>query len=528
MGRHKVYLPIIALFIMGISIFAFSQDTKKAEIYYLKGENKLTKGFDNLVEFKKHINQGFGNYRAKLEDIRSQFEDDKITLSSFLEVFKRYEPKSPYSENLCREKINSFFDGAIRDFDEAISLDNTFVDAYIGKAMALVEIGDYRNALNIFNMALSLIIEKNANIKFIRPFGKTTEDRITENLMTEDLFYGITDEIMKNRLDPPQGEDQNEYSEGVIEVLKNWRENWLDKNIKDLKNQIAQEKNLEKKERLKEKMEELITKKVHNFFAVPNFYIRYHQKNEAENKYKEVVERVKKEGMVLGEYPGLINEIEGGYKNLKEASFMIDSSDLDKEFKNPVKIKFFRNDYFSCNYLYLSFLSSGCWVEFKDEVSCEVMGSKEEIFLKEQKSYACEIAFPAIAIKVENKLPFYILADNGVPVHWTEDNEKLSGPTSFKMLFEDGSSRKYPEWKENYKLERDENNEWTVVHTIKEGKTTRENFRKTMKFTSKITISPFAGKEIKICKAVWPVSKEKNRIKLSPLFVFILFGIGLW
>lgn len=529
--KMKGILRIITIcsIIIGMYCPVFSQ-YNEAEIYYLRGENRLEEGIRNLNEFKQSLQNGFSRNVLKVGDIRKEFDKDRISLSSFLnilkrkyhgnndEIFKKYYPMC-YSESLCWDRIGRAFDGAKREFEKAIELDKKIVDAYLGKARACVGMGDYKEALPCFNMAINLIRkDKGVDIEKIK---------FTNSYKNEELFYDMADEVMKGRLTLSQdiGKRYDEWAKEIIEVLKNWRENEIDRKIKGLEKQIGVETS-DRRKKLEREKDELIKAKVSNLFELTRFYSRHCKREEAEKEYEEAKKDM--EGLQSWEYEEIEKEVKSGFEQLKEISFVI-NGELVKEFKNPVRIRFFNDrDYLSCDYLYLSFLPSGCFVEFKDEVLVDFSGNNK-LFVERQANLTCEITFPQIKIKEEDRLPFYLTIDKDMPFHPLTENAKefLRGYTSFEITFAGKDRRKYPWEGEEYRLVKDENSEWTIIETKKKDEIgyRQERFKQNEKFISMITISSFAGKQIEICKATWPPAKEKTRIKW---ITGGIAGIGFW
>lgn len=478
-GNWKI---ILFCFIMGIHTIVFGQENKIARGYYSAGEESLMEGVANLKRLKTLLNSFFVEEKLiKIGDIRKK---DKISALSFIKELKRisdcnderFKNSFPdfYSVELWSTNIKEKFNLARTNFGEAIKRDNTFVDAYLGKAIACVEMGDYEEALEAFKEIRKQGIEK---IR-VTPQNKS---------LIQMLFYTMADEVMKRRLTLSEGEKYEEWAKRVIEDFMNWQKKLG---------------NLSEREELS------------NCFELVRFYTRHHKKVEAEKEYQ----KVEIKDWMATKYPGTIEEVKNGYENMKEISVTI-SDDLVKEFKKPVMIKFFRDDnVLSWDYLYLSFSSEGCFVEFKYEVSCECISVEQRLFIERQQNLpTCEITVPQIEIKKskDNRdiLPFCVAINNEVKT-----------PTSFKMEFEGVPIKEYPGQGEKYEWKRDINNDWTIIQTItKQGdKTTykEEEFKRYEKFTSNIIIKGFAGEKLEIKKTNWIPDIEWQR-NFSALFIVI-------
>ncbi len=501
-----------------ISVFILSFGIYNYGFCEINGKKELEKGVINLEMFKQLVK--YELQAETIRDIRNKIKSikDEERFSSFLEILvNQCSYKYPTDGKFYWDVIGSIFNEAKKKFEEAIKLEPTFVDAYLCKAIACVQMGDYEEALSTFEKVIGTTT--NGNVEKCIDITPFWEIEIREYIncpfkekkmyktrykteIIQDLFYTMADEVMNRRLKPPQGITCDDWAKRAIEVFMNWREKYLKEKIETTEDEDEKAK--------------LTKKRIENCFELVNFYIKHQKRNEANTEVKNAENNLKEKGKHA---PAIINNLKNKIEDLQEIPFVM-NEELVKEFRRNAEIRFWNDsDLFDCKYLHLSFLSSGCFIDFKHEGFYEYTGGTQSFFIKEQTNPTCEITLPQIEIKEENKVPFYL----------TKNNNVVTSPTSFELMFKEAPIRKYPRIGESYEWKRDENNEWTVIQTIRkeEGipKYTEEKFEKGKKFTSNITMERFAAEKLEIKKGgKWGYipQKAKDRTTWIVVLGFVL------
>lgn len=513
---------------------------------YQKGEKYLEEGINSLNTFKRRLDEIFKFIKIRGDDVEKKIKKEECEIFTLLRDFFRekqqnhnlqivYALENSDDENPSytgsMPQIIKNFEQAIQEFDKAIKYDNTFIDAYLSKASVLCYMGRYSEAQSLFNTALEFmqaikivegersihkdIMVNPEKIKFINPLSDQMRN----------LFYEMADKIMKQEIKPPKREHFNElhhHAEDIIMVFQELCENWIDRELSDLKEKTEREKDGMKKDSLEKEKEELIIKKVKTFFELAEFYIRNYRKDKAYNRYwdaKEKIEKIKnpvsfirekdkflKIGKTLISYnKSIINEINEIMYLVKERceNFKTLNLSLDNEIINPdssAKIRLFDKYNYKDNFLpsehfdfYFLKKGLGCFVKIKNKAIWELKGdhSEEVCFKKnEGENIFFEFTLPNLKIKNKNELPFII-------------SKSYCFFTSFQLISH--KTREtifyYPKEGENYQnyfLTQDKDDKKTIIKIFKEGQEEPEQAMfEQGEVTVIITISPsLAGGDI--------------------------------
>ncbi|MEW6618008.1 MAG: hypothetical protein AB1422_01435 [bacterium] len=376
----KRYLIVITVILLGMNNYGFCGEL------YKEGKEKLEKGIINLEMFKQAVSFAFQN--KKIGKIRNCIKDIKDTerFSAFLALSGN--SGYPYSTS-----INTYWITIGQVLNEAKEYFGTIapesVNACLYKAIACVKMGDYQEALHPFKKVITAMTNGNC---IIEPYWKIKIDEYKDssfkkkymykqNYMidaVQELFYEMADKVMNRELDMGGEKSYDEWAKMIINVFMDYRESWLQE---------------------KRQTQDIISKRLDNSFELVDFYIRHHKCNEAKKELGEVKKKLTGIGI---DTTNTIPTKEKEIARLQEISVVM-SEELVKEVNGKVKIRFWNDEnWFKPEYLDLSFLPKGCYLNFKPDYSyeCPDMGGTQTIYLNTQTTKpTCEI-FSQSPIKV--------------------------------------------------------------------------------------------------------------------------------
>ncbi len=359
---------------------------KNAAKCYKLANRALKRGLKEMMEAKGSLDNLFVEQDISIIDIRECFkEKDVVSFPEFFDgLYKKYK-----LTGLREAKAAIIGSGypelkkAVSSFSEAIKQDPAFVDAFLGRAIAYLEMG----------------MEEEAKIDLEKAMTMGFEKIVVMNVLEEEL-KNLCLEIADLYLDRINLVDEDQQSNLIKSA-----EDVLDKFIEVR----AATKELILAEDVEEKRIMIMNQYFTDKFIKARCYLSRGLKANAEAEFNKVYEELKSE---LDVYPTAKEEIDSlGYKIKNMAGLAVVRFEFEEDFKvlkPSVNIELLREDRKPATMddmnIYLS--DSKYEIQFKKDAIRQ--GISQGKFLISGGHYACNIELSGLEILKKDKIPFAV------------------------------------------------------------------------------------------------------------------------
>lgn len=362
-------------------------DRTQAERSYMIGERYLSKGIFSLRKGEEILNEACKENNITIMKLREMFDKERVELTHFLSSLeKEYDdPRFQKAKDLIKRDAADNLSAAIESFEEAITSDPGFVDAYLKKTLACLEMGHSIEAIKTFKKAMGIGLEK---VMSIDPLGDEFRD----------ILYGVASELLQM-----PHEEVKITPEEIIGLLMELRATLI--------------KESQMRSKTEEERIDLQNRQILNNFEMVRFYRENQKKREAKAEFDKQNDLVRIE---IEANPEIYREAEREIKRLTgeifdlrgEASltFDIDPSILrDLHYIDiSAGLRFIRDPAATAttDAISIYLLPIGYEVEFKNEIIATDVA--HGTFNLPMGDYTCMIEIPKMQILDENRFPFVI------------------------------------------------------------------------------------------------------------------------
>lgn len=389
--------------------------SREAKEYYMIGARNLKSGQEALKKATNALNNAFNVNRISIVTLRNLFKEERIPIADF---FIQLEKKYKYAEflriyNIFRQQVANNLQTANESFNKAIKNSQGFVDAYLLKTLACLEMCWYEEAISAFEQALKIGLDRLIIINPLEEeFEKACFGLAHISLTKPNLF--------KDKQIPP---------DMIIKKFMELRE--------------AKLKKIEGDTFDDEKLIQIANQLLLNRFELAKFYWLNFKKAEAIAEFEKVYNEELRQILVYEteKYAQANREIEileSNIKNLRGEVTLYFEQDkqLVDTFQSKVNLKFFKETTSptTVDDLFIYLMPTRYEVEIKNEGVYQNVGAERLRLKLPHGVHTCLMELPKLEIIETNRIPLGITIENKERKYY----ERLFPQMEFKIALGEG------------------------------------------------------------------------------------------